>query len=124
VYTQLRESLSSKTSGQRAERASGWRVSRNVVNLGLTSFFTDVSSEMVSTVLPLYLVFTLRMTTFQLGAVDGIYQGATALMRLVAGVTADRQAGTRGRARRLRPVRDLQARPAGRGRSPSPRWWA
>lgn len=36
------------------------KVSRNVVFLGLNSFLTDISSEMVSTVLPLYLMFTLR----------------------------------------------------------------
>lgn len=90
MYTQLRGSLSDLTAEQPEEPAQWWRVSRNVVNLGLTSFFTDVSSEMISTVLPLYLVFTLRMTTLQLGVVDGVYQGASALMRLGAGVVADR----------------------------------
>jgi MFS family permease len=90
VYTQIRDSLAVAGAKRPEARASRWRVSRNVVNLGLTSFFTDVSSEMVSTVLPLYLVFALRMTTLQLGVVDGVYQGATALMRLGAGVAADR----------------------------------
>jgi len=90
MYTQLRDSLTSTPARRSGEAAPGWRVSRNVVNLGLTSFFTDVSSEMVSTVLPLYLVFTLRMTALQLGVVDGLYQGATALMRLAAGMAADR----------------------------------
>jgi MFS family permease len=90
VYTQIRDSLPAAP-GERAEApVPWWRVSRNVVNLGLTSFFTDVSSEMISTVLPLYLVFALRMTTMQLGVVDGVYQGATALMRLAGGVAADR----------------------------------
>jgi MFS family permease len=90
VYTQLRDSLSGASTERQEERVPWWRVSRNVVNLGLTSFFTDVSSEMISTVLPLYLVFTLRMTTLQLGVVDGVYTGATALMRLAAGMAADR----------------------------------
>jgi len=90
VYTQLRGSLSEAPAGQPEEPVPWWRVSRNVVNLGLTSFFTDISSEMISTVLPLYLVFTLRMTTLQLGVVDGVYQGASALTRLAAGVAADR----------------------------------
>lgn len=90
MYTQIRDSLAVAGAKRPEARASRWRVSRNVVNLGLTSFFTDVSSEMVSTVLPLYLVFALRMTTLQLGVVDGVYQGATALMRLGAGVAADR----------------------------------
>jgi MFS family permease len=88
VYTQLRSGLSEEAAA--GERVAWWRVSRNVVNLGLTSLFTDVSSEMISTVLPLYLVFVLRMTTLQLGVVDGVYQGASALTRLLAGVAADR----------------------------------
>jgi MFS family permease len=87
LYTQLRRGLADAPDG---ERTAWWRVSRNVVNLGLTSLFTDISSEMISTILPIYLVFALRMTTFQLGVVDGVYQGATALMGLVAGVAADR----------------------------------
>jgi MFS family permease len=87
LYTQLRSGLTEAPAG---ERVAWWRVSRNVVNLGLTSLFTDISSEMISTILPLYLVFALRMTTFQLGVVDGVYQGASALTRLVAGVAADR----------------------------------
>jgi MFS family permease len=91
VYTQLRDSLSSASPDQeQEERIPWWRVSRNVVNLGLTSFFTDVSSEMISTILPLYLVFMLRMTTLQFGMVDGVYTGATAVMRLAAGMAADR----------------------------------
>jgi MFS family permease len=91
LYTQLRDSLANASADRPEERrVPWWRVSRNVVNLGLTSFFTDVSSEMISTVLPLYLVFALRMTTLQLGVVDGVYTGATALMRLAGGLAADR----------------------------------
>ena len=66
------------------------RVSRTVVLLGLVSLLTDVSAEMVSTILPLYLVYTLGFTPLQYGLVDGVYQGASALVRLVSGFTADR----------------------------------
>jgi MFS family permease len=45
---------------------------------------------MVSTVLPLYLVFTLRLSPFQFGMIDGLYQGAAAFFRLLGGVLADR----------------------------------
>jgi MFS family permease len=61
-----------------------------VVYLGLTSLFTDVSSEMVSTILPVYLIFFLRLTPLQFGIIDGLYQGATALVRLAGGIMADR----------------------------------
>jgi MFS family permease len=66
------------------------RVSSNVVFLGLTSMFTDVSSEMVATLLPVYLMFELHFTTLQFGIFDGVYQGMTALMRLASGLVADR----------------------------------
>jgi MFS family permease len=66
-------------------------IGRTVVLLGATSLFTDVSSEMVSTILPIYIVFALGATPLQFGIVDGIYQGATAFMRLLAGVAADRK---------------------------------
>lgn len=68
-----------------------WRlVDRNVVFLGLTSFFTDISSEMVATVLPLYIIFNLHLSPLQFGFIDGLYQGATVLVRLVGGIVADR----------------------------------
>ncbi len=76
-----------RTTGSRWTRP---RVSRTVLFLGLTSLFTDVSSEMVSSILPLYLVFGLQLTPLAFGVIDGLYLGASALVRLVAGVWADR----------------------------------
>jgi hypothetical protein len=70
--------------------ARGSRVSRNVVLLGLTSLFTDVSSEMVATILPVYVFFALGGSPLQFGIIDGIYQGASALLRVAGGFVADR----------------------------------
>ena len=66
------------------------RVPRTVVLLGVTSALTDVSSEMVTAVLPLYLVFGLGLSPLQFGIVDGVYQGASALVRVVSGFAGDR----------------------------------
>jgi MFS family permease len=66
------------------------RVSQTVVLLGLTSLFTDLSSEMVAAILPLYVVFTLGFSPLQFGVLDGIYQGSTALVRLAGGFLGDR----------------------------------
>jgi MFS family permease len=71
-------------------RQRGARVSRNVVVLGTVSLLTDVSSEMVAAILPIYLVFALGATPLQFGIVDGIYQGVSALVRLASGFLADR----------------------------------
>jgi MFS family permease len=65
-------------------------VSSTVWALGLTSLFTDVSSEMIASVLPMYLVLQLGMQPLAYGVIDGLYQGAAALVRVAAGVAADR----------------------------------
>jgi MFS family permease len=65
-------------------------VGRNVFFLGLTSLLTDISAEMVSVTLPLYLLFGLRLAPLQFGLIDGLYQGAAVLVRVVSGVLADR----------------------------------
>lgn len=72
-------------------RSQAWRLAdRNILFLGLTSFFTDISSEMVATVLPLYIIFTLQLSPLQYGVIDGLYQGAAVLVRLAGGILADR----------------------------------
>ncbi len=58
--------------------------------LGVTSMLTDISSEMVGSVLPLYLVLHLGMSPIAFGVLDGLYQGAAALVRVAAGIIADR----------------------------------
>jgi MFS family permease len=65
-------------------------VRRTVVLLGITSLLTDISSEMFSTVLPLYLMTVLGTTPLQFGLIDGLYQGAAALVQLASGVAGDR----------------------------------
>jgi MFS family permease len=66
------------------------RVSANVVALGMVSLVTDVSSEMVTAVLPLYLVLGLGLNPLQFGLLDGLYAGATAVVRVLGGHLADR----------------------------------
>jgi MFS family permease len=72
------------------------QVARTVLLLGICSLLTDVSSEMVATVLPLYLVATLGFTPLQYGVVDGLYQGAAAFVRLAGGYLGDRRRRHKG----------------------------
>ncbi|MET8508306.1 MFS transporter [Streptomyces sp. NPDC004787] len=69
------------------------RVSATVLALGTVSLVTDVSSEMVTAVLPLYLVLGLGLSPLQFGFLDGLFNGATALVRLLGGHAADRGGG-------------------------------
>ena len=72
------------------QRTTRRRVSPIVWSLGITSFFTDVSSEMISSILPIYLVLYLHLSPVAFGAIDGLYQGFAAVARLAGGFVADR----------------------------------
>lgn len=65
-------------------------VSGNVVALGSVSLITDISSEMVTAILPMYLVLGLQLSPLGYGIIDGVYTGATALLRVAGGFVADR----------------------------------
>lgn len=81
------------TSADRPRGAPGSparRVSGTVIALGIVSFLTDASAEMITAVLPLYLTSALGLGYLQLGALDSLYTGASALLRLAGGYVADR----------------------------------
>ncbi|WP_406344860.1 MFS transporter [Streptomyces sp. NBC_00648] len=65
-------------------------VAPTVLALGAVSLITDVSSEMVTAVLPLYLVTGLGLSPLGFGLLDGVYNGFSALVRLIGGHLADR----------------------------------
>src|SRR4051794_12210099 len=73
-----------------ARHSTRMRVPRNVVMLGMVSLLTDISAEMVATVLPLYLVFTLGASPLVFGAIDGTYRGVSALVQVASGFASDR----------------------------------
>jgi MFS family permease len=67
------------------------RVDRNVKLLGVNSLLTDISSESVNAVLPLYLRNVLGFSALGFGIFDGIYQGMSAILRIYGGTIADRR---------------------------------
>jgi MFS family permease len=66
------------------------RVAGTVVLAGVVSMFTDISSESVSAILPLYLTAVVGLGPLAYGFIDGIYQGVSALVRILAGWFSDR----------------------------------
>ncbi|MFF4576532.1 MFS transporter [Streptomyces sp. NPDC001410] len=65
-------------------------VPATVLALGSVSLVTDISSEMVTAVLPLYVVVGLGLSPLGFGLLDGINNGVGALVRLAGGHVADR----------------------------------
>jgi MFS family permease len=60
-----------------------------VVLLGLTSLFTDVGTEMIFPLLPVFLTETLGAGPEYLGMVEGAADTVSSLLKLVSGVLAD-----------------------------------
>ncbi|SNQ51322.1 Major Facilitator Superfamily transporter [Frankia canadensis] len=73
-----------------APRLARRAVPATVLVLGTVSLLTDISAEMVTAVLPLYLVTEMGLSPLGFGLLDGIYNGASAAVRLVGGHLADR----------------------------------
>src|ERR1700689_539013 len=66
------------------------RLPRTVVLLGFTSLFTDVGTEMIFPLLPVFLVSTLGAGPAYLGLVEGAANTVASLLKLVSGILADR----------------------------------
>ncbi|WP_030809714.1 MFS transporter [Streptomyces sp. NRRL S-337] len=79
--------------GTRPGRPVRAAVPGTVLVLGTVSLITDVSSEMVTAVLPLYLVAELGLSPLGFGLLDGVYNGVSALVRLIGGRISDRGGG-------------------------------
>lgn len=65
------------------------RLHPNVWVLTATSFFTDVSSEMIANLLPLFLFNVLGVRTVTIGLIDGIAETTASLVKLFSGVLSD-----------------------------------
>lgn len=68
---------------------SRYRPSRNVFLLGLTSFFNDLSSEMIAAVFPAFFISVLKAGAGSLGLVEGIADGASNVIKIYAGHFSD-----------------------------------
>jgi MFS family permease len=64
-------------------------LSRNVWAATATSFLTDVSSEMVSNVLPLFLANVLGASTSAIGLIEGLAETTASLLKMVSGWLSD-----------------------------------
>ena len=66
---------------------------RNVWAVGLTSFFMDVSSEMVLNILPLFLANVLGVKTNVIGLIEGIAEATASILKLFSGWLSDKVGG-------------------------------
>jgi MFS family permease len=66
------------------------KLPRNVIAVSLTSFFMDISSEMVINLLPLFLANVLGVKTNVIGLIEGIAESTASILKLFSGWLSDR----------------------------------
>ncbi|MEF9839698.1 MAG: MFS transporter [Lachnospiraceae bacterium] len=62
----------------------------NIVILGFVSFFTDIGTEMVYQILPLYLTSVLGASPAIIGVIEGIAESLASILKLFSGMIADK----------------------------------
>jgi len=65
-------------------------ITRNVVALGIVSLLTDVSSEMLVYLIPLFLANVLLASPSIIGIIEGTAESAASLVKLASGAISDR----------------------------------
>jgi MFS family permease len=74
-----------------SQARSGWRaLPRNVWVLSATSFLTDVSSEMILNLLPLFLANVLGAGTAVIGLIEGLAETTASVLKVFSGWFSDR----------------------------------
>ena len=65
------------------------KIPRNVVILGIVSFFNDLSSEMVYPIIPIFLTTVLKASVPVVGVIEGVAQATASISQYVFGALSD-----------------------------------
>ena len=66
------------------------KIPKNVLILGLVSFFNDTASEMVYPIVPIFMTQVLKASTTAVGLVEGIAESTAALTKFIFGYFSDK----------------------------------
>lgn len=72
------------------------KLGRNVISLGAVSFFTDVASEMMYPLLPVFLASVLGASASFIGVIEGAAESVAALLKLASGWWSDKVESRKG----------------------------
>jgi MFS family permease len=72
-----------------AVSAAPARIPRTVWVLGLVSLLMDTSSEMIHSLLPVFLVTTLNASAFVVGLIEGVAEATALIVKVFSGVLSD-----------------------------------
>jgi len=78
------------SSSEQTPESKSERIDRNIWVLSATSFLTDISSEMLINLLPLFLANVLGVRTLTIGLIEGIAETTASLIKIISGRLSDR----------------------------------
>lgn len=78
---------------EKSQRPTIKNLPRNVWAVGFTSFFMDVSSDMVLNILPLFLANVLGVQTSVIGLIEGIAEATASILKMFSGWLSDKLHG-------------------------------
>ena len=78
------------TNADRFIKKSFWGLPSSIVKLGWISFFTDVASEMLYPVIPLFLTSVLGAPVVVLGVIEGVAEAIVSVMKGLSGWHSDK----------------------------------
>lgn len=64
-------------------------IPKGVIALGFVSLFMDVSSEMIHSLLPLFMTKTLMVSALAVGVIEGIAESTAAIVKIFSGAISD-----------------------------------
>lgn len=65
-------------------------IPRQVINLGIISFFNDIASEMLYPVMPIFLTQILGAPVYVVGIIEGVAEGSASLFKTIFGYWSDK----------------------------------
>ncbi len=74
----------------KARHSVSSRIPKAVIALGVVSFLTDLSSEMIYPLLPVFLGTVLGASVVTLGLIEGVAESTASLLKVVSGIWTDR----------------------------------
>ncbi len=77
------------TESPEATRSTLRQIPRGIWVLGLVSLLMDISSEMIHSLLPLFMVTTLGMGVFTVGLIEGLAEATALIVKVFSGALSD-----------------------------------
>lgn len=65
------------------------KLPKTIIALGLVSLFMDISSEMIHSLLPVFLVTVLGASALSVGFIEGIAEATASIAKVFSGVISD-----------------------------------